>query len=103
VQILLVEARVKPEMRERFIEVITYDASHSEKDEPGCLRFDVLEDANDPNRFFFYEVYRDADAVAAHRQTPHFERFFSQLGDLLEGGLSRNVLSNVHPTDGAWR
>src|SRR3990172_15152 len=63
-------------MRERFIEVITYDASHSEKDEPGCLRFDVLEDANDPNRFFFYEVYRDADAVAAHRQTPHFHRFF---------------------------
>lgn len=101
--IVFVEARVKPEMRERFIDVITYDAVHSEQDEPGCLRFDVLEDAYEPNRFFFYEVYKDAEAVAAHRQTPHFQRFFSQLGELLEGDLSRIVLNNVHPQDSAWR
>jgi autoinducer 2-degrading protein len=35
-------------------------------DEPGCLRFDVIQDANDANRIWFYEVYKDEAAFQAH-------------------------------------
>ena len=39
-----VKVRVKPDQRKRFLEAIEVDALGSEKDEPGCLRFNVLQD-----------------------------------------------------------
>ncbi|KAJ8599156.1 hypothetical protein CTAYLR_008305 [Chrysophaeum taylorii] len=41
--------------------------------EPGCLRFDLLRDSQTPNAFVFYEVYKDADAVAFHKEQPHYK------------------------------
>jgi autoinducer 2-degrading protein len=72
---LLVSVRVKPEKRDHFLEVIEDDSICSVRDEPGCVRFDVLEDNADRNHFFFYEVYRDEAAFQAHTQTPHLARW----------------------------
>jgi autoinducer 2-degrading protein len=102
-QILLIEVQVKPERRAEFLEVIRDDASHSEHDEPGCLRFDVLQDTENENKFYYYEVYRDEAARAAHRQTPHFARYSQASADMFEGPVVRHVLSNAHPQDDAWR
>ena len=41
--------------------------------ESGALRFDVLQGLEDPTRFFLYEVYRDAAALDAHKQTEHYQ------------------------------
>ena len=57
--ILLVTIQVKPEHVAEFKEIARYDAEHSEHDEAGCLRFDVIQDKDDPHRFYLYEVYRD--------------------------------------------
>ena len=81
--VLHVTVQVKPEHVAEFLEVIRYDAEHSEKDEPGCLRFDVIQDKDDQNRFYFYEVYRDEAALEAHRQTPHFKHYFEKSRALL--------------------
>jgi len=35
-------------------------------------RFDLMEQADDPARFMLYEVYRDAAAQAAHKETAHY-------------------------------
>ena len=43
---MLIEVHVKPP--EEFLEVIKRDAVRSVRDEPGCLRFDVLRDNDDP-------------------------------------------------------
>jgi len=72
---LIVSLKVKPEMRERFLEAAADDSTCSVRDEPGCRRFDVLQDQADPNHFFFYEVYRDEAALEAHRATPHYPRW----------------------------
>ena len=40
--------------------------------ELGVLRFDVLQQADDPAKFVFIEIYRDAAAAAAHKETPHY-------------------------------
>ena len=37
------------EDRKRFLEAIEVDALGSEREEPGCLRFNVLQDAGDEN------------------------------------------------------
>ncbi|MDH2092470.1 antibiotic biosynthesis monooxygenase [Rhizobium pusense] len=52
--------------------------------EPGNLRYDLWQDQSDPNRFVLDELYADADAVAAHRETPHSQNYLSQIGDLAE-------------------
>ena len=73
--VLVVSARVKPEQRGRFLKAIEDNAVTSVRDEPGCLRFDVVLDKDDPDHYLFYEVYRDADAFAAHRASDHFARW----------------------------
>ena len=50
---IIVDAEIEPDRVEEFIKVIEADAKGS-REEPGCLRFDVLR-ASD-TRFFFYEV-----------------------------------------------
>jgi len=67
-----VTVRIKPERRSDFLAAIETDALGSERDEPGCLRFDVLQDVSDENVYYFYEVYQDEAAAAAHRETPHY-------------------------------
>ena len=57
-------------MRDRFLAAAQDDSTFSVRDEPGCLRFDVLQDNADPDHFFFYEVYRDEAAFQAHAQAP---------------------------------
>jgi autoinducer 2-degrading protein len=72
---LVVSLKVKPDKRTQFLEAAEDDSTCSVRDEPGCLRFDVVQDEADPNHFFFYEVYRDEAALEAHRQTPHYPRW----------------------------
>ena len=72
--VLSVSIRVKPEHVEEFIPAMLANARGS-RGEPGNLRFDVLRDEDDPNHFLLHEVYRDADALAAHRETPHFQKW----------------------------
>jgi autoinducer 2-degrading protein len=72
---VIVDVAVRPEMHEQFIRAITANAAACLRDEPGCLRFDVLCDVADPNRFILYEVYVDEAAFESHRATPHFARW----------------------------
>jgi len=52
--------------------------------EPGNLRWDIWQDQAHPTRFVLDELYVDNAAVAAHRQTPHFQDYFSRINDLAE-------------------
>ena len=101
--ILIVEVSVKPERLADFLDLIKYDAEHSENDEPGCLRFDVLQDSEDPNKFFYYEVYKDEAARGAHRETPHFKKYAAESADMMSAPVVRHIVHNVVPADARWR
>jgi (4S)-4-hydroxy-5-phosphonooxypentane-2,3-dione isomerase len=96
-----VKARVKPEARERFLAAIEADALGSERDEPGCMRFNVLQDAQDQNVYYFYEVYRDEAALEAHRATPHFARWRAAV-DTLDGAPEATRCRTVFPAADAY-
>ena len=100
---MLIEVHVKPSMLDEFLEVIKYDAVHSEGDEPGCVRFDVLRDNDDPLKFFFYEVYKDKEAMSAHREARHYAKWsqFKEIG--LDREVVRHSTTNFHPPDAEWR
>ena len=96
---LVVPLKVKPEMREKFLAAAQDDSICSVRDEPGCLRFDVLQDNSDPNRFFFYEVYRDEDAVKAHQASAHYARWRAVAGELLAEPTNANRCTTVFPKE----
>jgi (4S)-4-hydroxy-5-phosphonooxypentane-2,3-dione isomerase len=72
-----VQFDVKPGMLPAFLEAARLDAQGSVGNEPGCHRFDILQDPDVPNRVYFYEVYEDEAAFAAHREMPHFKTYFT--------------------------
>ena len=72
--VVCVHVHVKPEHRAAFVEASRENARNTIK-EPGNLRFDVLQQADDPNRFVLYEVYRDEAGAKAHKETSHYARW----------------------------
>jgi autoinducer 2-degrading protein len=47
-------------------------AERVKADEPACLLYNANVDPENENLYCLYEVYENEDAVAAHRETPHF-------------------------------
>lgn len=92
---LIVSVQVKPEKRDRFLEVIAENALRSVRDEPGCLRFDVVEDTDRPNNFLFYELYRDAEAFAEHKAAPHFADWRTGADECLVAGSQVNTFATL--------
>lgn len=66
---------LKSEHVEQFRPAMIENARASLETEPGCRRFDVCRDPNDPCITFLYEIYDDADAFEAHKATRHFQAF----------------------------
>jgi len=77
--VVCVHVHVKPEHREEFIRQTLENARHTVQ-EPGNLRFDVIQRIDDPNRFMLYEVYRDEAGMEAHKQTAHYARWRDAVG-----------------------
>lgn len=99
----LVKVRIKPDKRQRFLDAIEHDALHSEADEPGCLRFNVIQDTKDENVYIFYEVYRDRAAMDAHRAAPHFAVWGEAAAECLDGSAERTLCETVFPSSpGYW-
>ena len=100
---LVVTIRIKPGHKEAFMESMMGDAQGSNNDEPGCLRFDVLQDNEDTNKIHLYEVYKDQAAVDAHRQAPHYLKGRETVKDWFDGEAERNVATPIYPAEGSWR
>ena len=72
---LFVNLQIKPEHRVAYIQAQLENAKGT-NNEPGCLRYDLLQDDEDPNRLYVYEVFKDRETwEGPHRQSPHFIRF----------------------------
>lgn len=69
--VTIVYVEVKPEHLDSFLEA-TRENHFCSIDEPGNLRFDVLQLDGDSGKFALYEAYEDEEAAAAHKQTPHY-------------------------------
>ncbi|QSE84971.1 putative quinol monooxygenase [Rhodococcus koreensis] len=85
---LFVTMEVRPDRVDAFVDAITENAEASLRDEPGCLVFDVHRDAEQPTRFYLYEIYADEEAFfVTHRNAPHYTRWANVAPRyLVEGG-----------------
>ena len=74
-----------PAMPEHADQVRTTLASLIEptRKEEGCLRYDLLQNNDDPARFTFIEEWTSDAALDAHLQTPHVLSALNETGRLL--------------------
>ena len=95
--IVLAEFAATPEAFDAFLVLCAFDSTASVRDEPGCSRFDVLTDPEEPGTVVLHEIYADRAAYEAHRQTPHYATFAEGVQRL--GVTLRRVrlLSHRHP------
>jgi (4S)-4-hydroxy-5-phosphonooxypentane-2,3-dione isomerase len=78
--VAIVHIHVKPEHLDAFLAATLANQAGSSR-EPGNLRFDVLQAPDDPTRLLLYEVYADADAAAAHKETAHYHAWRETVAD----------------------
>jgi quinol monooxygenase YgiN len=70
--------------------------------EPGVARFDVVQQADDPTRFVLVEVYRDAAANAAHKETAHYPVWRNAVAAMMAAPRTSVKFQNIFPADANW-
>jgi (4S)-4-hydroxy-5-phosphonooxypentane-2,3-dione isomerase len=99
--IVLVHVKVKPELVEEFRQVTIENASNSLK-EAGIARFDVIQQEDDPTKFILVEVYKTADAPAAHKETAHYVQWRDAVAEMMAEPRQGIKYSNIFPDDANW-
>ncbi len=97
--IVHVHIQVKPEHIDAF-KAACIENSRNSLQEPGVARFDVLQQQDDPARFLLVEVYRTAEAPAAHKQTAHYRAWAETVADMMAVPRSSAKFSRVYPETG---
>ena len=69
-----VDLVIVPSEMPKFLEAIRENGVNAVK-EPGCRMFNIAVQQGNPNHVFLFEVYDNAAALDAHRQTPHFKKY----------------------------
>jgi (4S)-4-hydroxy-5-phosphonooxypentane-2,3-dione isomerase len=69
--IVHVHVRVTPESVDAF-RAATLENARTSVEEPGVVRFDVVQQEDDPTRFVLVEIYRTPDDPARHKATAHY-------------------------------
>jgi autoinducer 2-degrading protein len=98
--VTLVHVHVIPENTREFIEA-TRTNHEASIQEPGNLRFDVLQSPEDPNYFILYEAYRSAEAAAAHKETQHYKRWRETVGGWMAEPRQGIPFTGLFPGSGA--
>ena len=61
------------------LDFLRWDAEVAETQEPGTLRFDVWQRADEADVVYLYEAYVDHDAFEAHKANDPFKRFIEEI------------------------
>ena len=99
--IVLVHVHVKPEIVDAFKQATIENASYSVKEE-GIERFDVIQQVDDPTRFILVEVYKTANASAAHKETAHYAKWRDTVAEMMAEPRQGIKFNNIYPEDSGW-
>jgi (4S)-4-hydroxy-5-phosphonooxypentane-2,3-dione isomerase len=94
--IVHIHVHVKPESIEAF-KAATLVNVNASRQEPGILKFDVLQQADDPTKFLFIEIYRDTAANDAHKGTAHYPVWRDTVTSMMAEPRRRVQFNQVFP------
>lgn len=99
--IVHVHVHVKPDTVDAFRAATLANAEASLR-EPGVVRFDVAQQQDDPTRWVLVEVYRDADAPAAHKATPHYATWRDAVEPMMAEPRRSVKYTEAFPAPDGW-
>ncbi|HRB96643.1 MAG TPA: antibiotic biosynthesis monooxygenase [Nitrosomonas sp.] len=94
--VTIVYVSVKPEKVQAFKEACRSNHENSIL-EPGNVRFDILQSADDPAKFVFYEAYKTPQDAAAHKQTAHYLAWRDTVADWMAEPRKGIVYDGLYP------
>jgi quinol monooxygenase YgiN len=77
----------KPGRESELLDVL-HSLLEPTREEPGCIRYELNQEVDNPRAFTFAEKFVNREAFEAHGKTPHVLRFRQQADGLIE---SRDV------------
>ena len=96
--IVHVYLHAKEEMINAFKEANIKNAKSSVQ-EPGILRFDVMQQGDDPLRFLLVEIYKNEKAISAHKETAHYAEWVKVAEPKLAEPRVKTIYRNLFPDD----
>jgi quinol monooxygenase YgiN len=96
-----VQVYVKPECVMAFLQATDANARESLK-EPGVARFDLVQQADAPNRFVLVEAYRTADGQAKHRETQHYQTWRDAVAPMMAEPRTGVKYTSIFPPEEFW-
>ena len=99
--IVHVHVHVKPDSVEDFAAATLENASNSIR-EPGVVRFDVVQQDDDPTRFLLIEIYRTGDDPTRHKATAHYAAWRDTVEPMLAEPRRSVRYHEIFPEQGAW-
>jgi len=99
--IVHVHIHVKPEFVEAFVQATLENARNSVQ-EAGIARFDLIQQEDEPTRFILVEVYKTAEATAAHKATAHYAVWRDTVAEMMAEPRQSVKFHNLFPEDAGW-
>jgi (4S)-4-hydroxy-5-phosphonooxypentane-2,3-dione isomerase len=101
--VVCVQVHVKGDRVDEFARAAMENAAAS-RGEPGNMRFDVLQAADDPTRFILYEVYRSPEDFKRHQEMPHYLKWKEEVKEWMAESRSSTKCRSLFPPDdlGRW-
>ena len=96
-----VHVHVKPGTAEAFEAATRENARHSVQ-EPGVVRFDVIRQEDDGDRFVLVEVYRSAADPALHKETAHYATWRDAVAPMMAEGRQSVKYHALAPAPAGW-
>jgi len=93
--IVLVHVNVNQNSIEDFKIAISENALNSNLEE-GIVKFDVVQQADDPTKFILIEMYKDEDAAKSHKTTPHYLKWRDRVADMMAEPRKAIYYNEVH-------
>jgi autoinducer 2-degrading protein len=87
--------QVKPDAVDRFIEATVANHLETLKEE-GNLRFDLIQQADDPCKFMIYEAFVSDEGAAGHKNTAHYLKWRDLVSDFMaepRKGIKYNIIA----------
>jgi len=99
--IVLVNIHVKADFLPQFKAATLENAKNSFL-EPGIIRFDFLQQAEDPTRFILVEIYQTPEDQLKHRDTQHYQTWRDQVTEMMAEQRVGVKYKNIFPEDKDW-
>jgi quinol monooxygenase YgiN len=80
----------------------TLENARNSVEEPGIVRFDVVQQEDDPTQFVLVEIYRTAADPARHKETAHYAVWRDTVASMMAEPRRSVKYREIFPEQAGW-